>query len=254
MVSLALAPQTPLRVIPDVHGQRVALELLVTEALAQGRFVLQLGDIVDRGPDSVGALEIMLDLMDGGAGLMLLGNHEWKMLRALAGQPVRLNPDAARTLREISAVPGLADRFLRARDRMPFYARHGARLFVHGAWDPAMTEGAPLSERDHDRLLSRALYGQTTGRMDAKGRPERVWDWVDALPAGLEVVVGHDWRGPSVVLERNGRGGGRVRLLDLGAGKGGPLAHMDIEPDGRALFSHPVARWEGAVYQLAEAD
>ncbi len=77
---------------------------------------------------------------------------------------------------------------------------------------------------------------------------------MDALPSGLEVVVGHDWRGPSVVLERRGRGGGVVRLLDLGAGKGGPLAHMDIEPDGRARYSHPLARWEGALFRLAEAE
>jgi protein phosphatase len=240
-------------VIPDVHGQRAAFERLVEEALAQGRFIVQLGDIVDRGPDSAGALQIMLDLVESGHGLMLLGNHEWKLLRALAGAQVRLNPDAERSMREIASVKGLSARFLAARNRMPVYARHGARLFVHGAWDPAMTSDAPLSERDHERLLSRALFGQTTGRLDPKGRPARIWDWVDALPQGLEVVVGHDWRGPSVVLERPGRGGGKARLLDLGSGKGGPLAHMDIEPDGRAKFSHPVARWEGAVFQLEEA-
>ncbi len=216
--------------------------------------MLQLGDILDRGPDSAGALSIMLDLMEAGAGLMLLGNHEWKILRALSGRPVKMNPTGQRTLREIAAVPGLELRFLAASHAMPLYVRHGPRLFVHGAWDPAMTDERPLGERDHDRLLARALYGQATGRLDAKGRPERGWDWVDALPSGLEVVVGHDWRGPSVVLERRGRGGGVVRLLDLGAGKGGPLAHMDIEPDGRARYSHPLARWEGALFRLAEAE
>jgi protein phosphatase len=253
MASLALAPQTPIRVIPDVHGELDAFARLVGEARREGRFVLQLGDLVDRGPNSAGALELMLDLIDEGAGLMLLGNHEWKILRALAGRPVKMNADAERTLLEIAEVRGLAARFLAAKDRMALYARHGARLFVHAAWDPAMTEEAPLEPRDHDRLLARALYGQTTGRLDPKGRPERVWDWVDLLPDGLEVVVGHDWRGPGVVLGRAGARGGRAVLLDLGAGKGGPLAHMDIEPDGRARFSHPVARWEGPVYEVAEA-
>jgi protein phosphatase len=253
MVSLALAPQTPIRVIPDVHGELDAFSALVSEARLQGRFILQLGDLVDRGPNSAGALELMLDLIDEGAGLMLMGNHEWKILRALAGRPVRMNADAERTLLEIAEVPGLAGRFLAMKDRLALYARHGARLFVHAAWDPVMTEDAPIDPRDFDRLLARALYGQTTGRLDPKGRPERVWDWVDELPDGLEVVVGHDWRGPGVVLGREGARGGRALLLDLGAGKGGPLAYMDVEPDGEACFSHQVARWNGPVYEVAAA-
>jgi protein phosphatase len=252
MASLALSHATPLRVIPDVHGEIDAFSRLVEGARREGRFVLQLGDIVDRGPDSAGALSLMLDLIEAGEGLMLVGNHEWKILRALSGRPVKLNADAERTMDEIDRTPGLADRLLRISPRLPLYLHHGPRLFVHGAWDPAMTDHAPIDPRDHDRLLARALYGQTTGRLDPKGRPERVWDWVDSIPHGLEVVVGHDWRGPSVVLERRGEQGGKVRLLDLGAGKGGPLAHMDIDADGRVRTSHPVARWEGAVYLVAE--
>ena len=253
MVSLRLPSRTPLRVIPDVHGELAAFEALVSAARAEGRFVLQLGDIVDRGPDSAGCLALMLDLMDADVGLMLLGNHDWKIIRALQGRPVRLNADAERTLDELAAAPGLADRLLAMKDRIPLYARHGDRLFVHGAWAPAMTSDAPMEHEDYKLARSRALFGQTTGRRDPKGRPERIWDWVDELPPRLEVVVGHDWRAPSVVLDRIGVKGGRVKLLDLGAGKGGPLAHMDIDPDGAARFSHPVAHWRGAVYGLAEA-
>jgi protein phosphatase len=253
MVCLRLPSDAPIRVIPDVHGERAALERLVREARAEGRFIIQLGDVVDRGPDSAGALELMLDLIDAGDAIMLMGNHELKIIRALTGHAVRLGEDGERTLREINAVPGLAARFLAASDRMPFSVRHGMRLFVHGAWDPAMTSDEPMTPETYRRAHVRALFGQTTGRRDPKGRPERIWDWVDELPAGLEVIVGHDWRAPCVVLERLGRGGGRVRLLDLGAGKGGALAHMDIEADGSAHFSHPLARWEGAVYDLAEA-
>jgi len=83
MTSLVLPPHTSLRVIPDVHGEAEAFARCVNEARAEGRFILQLGDMVDRGPDSVGALTLMLDLMDAGAGLMLMGNHDWKIVRAL---------------------------------------------------------------------------------------------------------------------------------------------------------------------------
>jgi len=252
MTSLVLPPHTSLRVIPDVHGEAEAFARCVNEARAEGRFILQLGDMVDRGPDSVGALTLMLDLMDAGAGLMLMGNHDWKIVRALQGRPVKLGPDPERTLREIAAEPGLSERLLSAAERMPFHIRHADRLFVHGAWHPAMTSHAPLDKSAHDHVLSRALYGQTTGKRDPKGRPERVWDWVDELPAGLEVVVGHDWRGPCVVLRRTGAGGGSTVLMDLGCGKGGPLAWMDIDAQGAARFSHPVASWTGATFALSE--
>ncbi|MGD2133215.1 MAG: metallophosphoesterase [Maricaulaceae bacterium] len=253
MASLAIRSDTPIRAIPDVHGELAAFEVLVTEARAEDRFIVQLGDIVDRGPDSAGALSLMFDLMDAGHGLMLMGNHEWKLFRALQGRAVSLGAQAERTLAELAATPGLERRFVDAMEQAPLYVRHGRRLFVHGAWDPAMTDPAPLSDHDHKRLQARALYGQTTGRLDPKGRPERIWDWVDKLPAGLEVVVGHDWRAPSVVLARRGQGGGRAVLLDLGAGKGGPLAYMDIEPDGAARFSHPLADWTGPVYEVASS-
>ena len=46
---------TAIRVVGDVHGDATAFAY----AAATDRFVLQLGDLVDNGPDSAGALRIM---------------------------------------------------------------------------------------------------------------------------------------------------------------------------------------------------
>ena len=80
--------------------------------------------------------------------------------------------------------------------------------------------------------MSRALFGETTGRMQADGYPERVLRWVDRIPAGLTVYCGHDQRStdgrPYV---RHGAGGGTAIFLDTGAGKGGHLSWIDLPLD-----------------------
>lgn len=250
MASLALDPTTPLRVIPDVHGNLEAFATLVDEARGAGRFIVQIGDLVDRGPDSAGALALMLDLIEAGEGVATLGNHDWKIVRHLQGRPVTLKPEQEETLAQMARHPGLAARFLALAERMTLYWRWRDWLFAHAGHDPAMTEDEALCVQAFKRLQARALYGETTGRRDPKGRPERVYDWVDRAPAGLNVIIGHDWRGPGVVLRRVGAGGAVAHLLDLGCGKGGPLAHADLDPDGTARFSHPVADWVGATYEF----
>jgi hypothetical protein len=78
-------------------------------------------------------------------------------------------------------------------------------------------------------LLSRALFGEMTGRMQPDGYPERVLRWVDRIPPGLTVYCGHDQRStdgrPYV---RHGASGGTAIFLDTGAGKGGHLSWIDL--------------------------
>ncbi len=247
----AIPHDARLRVIPDVHGEAEALAERLTAARRGGRFVVQLGDLVDRGPDSARALALMLDVVDAGDGVMIRANHEWKIVRALRGHDVELKPMHVRTLAEFDARPGLAERLLAAWDAAPAFALWRDWLFVHGAWHPAMTD--PDGDAGTNAVFARALYGQTTGRCDPKGRPERIWNWVDDLPAGRKVIVGHDRRADGVVLRRDGALGGAAYLLDLGCGKGGPLAVADLDPDGGVVFSHPTASWVGATYEYADA-
>src|SRR5437764_10406581 len=87
----------PIRVVGDVHGDAAAFAC----AAATDRFVVQLGDLTDGGLDSAEALRIMFRLIDEGRGLFLLGNHDLKLARALAGQPVQAPPELAGTLRQL---------------------------------------------------------------------------------------------------------------------------------------------------------
>lgn len=72
--------------IGDIHGCDVALEVLLKElALQPHDTLVLLGDIVDRGPNTRRAVELLLDASTRCQMLLVLGNHEEMMLDALAG-------------------------------------------------------------------------------------------------------------------------------------------------------------------------
>lgn len=90
-----MAPPAPLRIIAlgDLHGSLDAFRAILTragildgDAWRGGRVILvQLGDVIDRGPDSVATYEFLADLqVRAGKGkgrvVRLLGNHEVSLL------------------------------------------------------------------------------------------------------------------------------------------------------------------------------
>lgn len=216
----------PIRVVGDVHGDSRGF----AAAIATDRFVVQLGDLIDDGPDSPGVLELMLGLMQQGRGLFLLGNHERKLARLLRGEAVRPGPKLEATLATLS--DDLAARALAAIASAPVWLRRGDCVFVHAAFHRAMMSDDPQPDGlgPAGPVLSRAIFGQVTGRTRADGYPERVLHWVDQIPPGITVYCGHDQRSqdgrPLVV--RNPRGGAAV-FLDTGAGKGGHLSWIDLD-------------------------
>ena len=216
---------TPLRVVGDVHGDVHAFR----HAVETDRFVIQLGDLADHGPDSVGALRLALQLLDERRGLFLLGNHDRKLGRALLGRKMRPDPALEATLAQLDD-PRLRERVLAEITRAPAWARRGRTFFVHGGFHPAMLGRPPPAGLERvDHILSRALFGEVTGETQPDGYPVRLVSWVDRIPSGLTVYCGHDRRStdgrPMVVP---GRRGGRAVFVDTGAGKGGHLSWIDL--------------------------
>ncbi|HEX4366540.1 MAG TPA: metallophosphoesterase [Rhodopila sp.] len=214
-----------IRVVGDVHGDATGFAY----AIATDRFIVQLGDLVDHGPDSAGTLRMMFDLVDAERGLFILGNHDLKLARALSGDQVRIEPVVQASIDQLD--DNLRARVPRLVAAAPAWVRHGPALFVHGGFHTAMLEQASPDhglERPHGPL-ARALYGEPTGRMQPDGYPERSLRWVDRIPDGLIVYCGHDRRSndgrPYI---RHGTLGGTAVFLDTGAGKGGHLSWIDL--------------------------
>lgn len=231
-----IAAGRPLRVVGDVHGDLRAFH----HAAATDRFLVQLGDLVDYGPDSAGVLRLMLRLLDEGRGLFLLGNHDFRLARAISGRIPHLAPETAATLASLD--PALATRAAAAIARAPAWLRVGGAFFVHGGFHDAMLMAppppAPFTGRRVSGPLARALYGEPTGRTQPDGFPERSLRWVDRIPAGLTVYCGHDQRSrDGRPYRRIGASGGQAVFLDTGAGKGGHLSWIDLSPTGMELSS-----------------
>jgi hypothetical protein len=224
-----------LRVVGDVHGDAVAFAYAIRGAEAAELFVLQLGDLTDYGPDSPEALRLAFALLDTGRGRFLLGNHDHKLRRALTGARVRMAEGLGRTLAQLGEAPdgdALARRAVEEIARAPAWLALGAWGFVHGGWHPAMQHRAPDPEagaNKPDPLLSRALFGQVSGRMQADGFPERLHGWVDRIAPGLTVFCGHERRSTDGrPYRQRGAAGGEAVFMDTGAGKGGHLSWVDL--------------------------
>jgi protein phosphatase len=225
-----------LRVVGDLHGDAEGFAASIAGAESEDLFVLQLGDLTDHGPDSVAVLRMMFSLLDARRGCFLLGNHDHKLRRALAGASVRMEADGlARTLQQIEAAPDGAALSARAMEeiaRAPAWLVSGNRGFVHGAWHEAMRHALPPPDagtRRPNGPVSRALFGEVTGRLRADGSPERIYRWVDRLPPDFQVYCGHDNRSTDGrPVTQQGQWGGSAVFLDTGAGKGGHLSWMDL--------------------------
>lgn len=104
--SLSISPQRTI-IIGDVHGCLVELqELLDRCALRPGDQLIFIGDLIQKGPDSVGVLQRVLRLRQTYSVRLLIGNHEEKFLRYLDNRAH--HPDALAQMTEKEDFEALA--------------------------------------------------------------------------------------------------------------------------------------------------
>jgi len=156
---LASRIQGPVAVIGDVHGQVDKLQAVLEQLAARPdfaqRWLVFIGDFVDRGSDPKGCLDIFLDLLrqhPRTTGVM--GNHEFAMAGALGWIPAPESAewgkrwidhyDSDTTFTSYDAAEGdLADlgKKVPATHRqvltdLPWVVEHPQYLFVHAGLDP----------------------------------------------------------------------------------------------------------------------
>ena len=198
----------PFDIIGDVHGCRLELvELLEKlgyevqnshEVLSKpafgyritpppGRRVIFVGDLVDRGPDSPGALKIAMSMVYSGAALCVPGNHDAKLLKWLRGKQVKLNYGLDRTVEQLRGESGDFKEHLKEflSGLISHYVLDGGKLVVAHAGLPENMHG-----RASGAVRSFCLYGDNTGEKDEFGLPVRR-NWTLDYRGQAKVVFGH---------------------------------------------------------------
>ncbi len=234
-----LAGRDGLRVIGDVHGAIEPFRAAVQGGRDKNLAILSLGDIIDRGPDAPACMRLLLDLLEHGDGEIVPGNHDDKFRRFLAGAKVEIGTSGlGRTIAQLAADAegeALGRRFADAIAARPLWRAWGKMAFVHGAFDPVMPAvnptPTPADRGVATKLVSKALYGETDGTKTKSGHPHRTYRWVDRVPAGMTVFVGHDVVSTTEIVRRQGALGGIVVHLDTGVDRGGMLSFVDLSRD-----------------------
>lgn len=234
----------------DLHGQLRAFDRLLHAAgLTDGAdrwtappatALVVAGDVVDRGPDSVGLVRRLVSLRAqadraGGSVALLWGNHEAQVLGGLGGDPqifralmafgggatllsAGLRPDEweGRPPAAIAArVDELTPDLLATLWTFAPYARWGDVLFVHGG--PVPFQELDAFERSADRLWIRDAFFASPDPF-----PEAA-AWAPYRRAGINrVVFGH-----TPVDRPTFSHAGRALNLDTWRGEQVTLAHLE---------------------------
>ena len=179
--------------IGDIHGSLQKLRDLIArcERHADGRpatFVF-LGDYIDRGPDSCGVVEALMDRQSQQPEcvIALKGNHEAVAIEIIDGKTEAefwLREGGAATLRSygVGSARELPDEHIAWLRSLPLCHDDGRRFFVHAGIDPEKPLDAQsdhdliwirepfLSDaRDYGRLIVHGHTPQTTGVPDFRG-------------------------------------------------------------------------------------
>jgi protein phosphatase len=233
----------PFDIIGDVHGCADELETLladlgyavtwsgkdVTVTAPEGRRAIFVGDLVDRGPRSPDVLRIARHMVEAGTGFAVVGNHDDKLKRHLAGKNVKVSHGLAETIEQIAAEPPEFAGSMRdwLDGLISHYVLDGGKLVVAHAGLKEEMQG-----RASGAVRSFCMYGETTGEIDDFGLPVR-FDWASDYKGRAKVVHGH-----TPVVEANWVNG--TLCIDTGCVFGGKLTALRYpEMD---LVSVPAAR------------
>jgi hypothetical protein len=191
----------PYDIIGDIHGCYEELLMLLQKLGYRkqfdyyhhpaGRKAVFIGDLTDRGPQSLKSFRLVKNMVDSGNALYVPGNHCRKLNRYLEGRKIKISHGLERTVEEIKALPEderaeFKESFQQLyRDAPPYLILDQGRLVVaHGGIKEDMIGKVT------ERVKSFCFFGDTTGEITGDGLPVRR-DWAREYRGAALVVYGH---------------------------------------------------------------
>jgi protein phosphatase len=199
----------PFDIIGDVHGCRDELiELLgrlgygvtfvevdgrkwAETTRPKGRTAVFVGDLVDRGPASPDVLRIVMAMVEAGQAQCVIGNHDDKFRRWLAGNHVALSHGLERSVAQMAAEPvataeGFKTEVAAFIDGLPLYLwlDAGQLIVAHAGIERDMIG------RNSGSVRRFCIYGDTDGGRDENGLAMR-YNWAARYRGAARIVYGH---------------------------------------------------------------
>ncbi len=224
----------PFDIIGDVHGCFDELVELLTQlgysvekqsnvpgSLAysvkppEGRKVVFLGDLVDRGRKIPEVLRLVMSMVKAGTALCVPGNHDIKLMRKLRGKDVQITHGLADSLQQLDKEsPEFRAQVSDFLDELvSHYVLDEGKLVVAHAGMKEEMQG-----RGSGKVRDFALYGETTGETDEFGLPVR-YNWAAEYRGRAMVVYGHtpvpqpDWLNRTINIDTGCVFGGNLTAL-----------------------------------------
>lgn len=213
-------------IIGDIHGCFTELKELTNKlgyswesglpVHPHNRVLGFVGDLTDRGPDSVRVIETVYGLWEKKLAYYSPGNHCNKLYRMLIGNKVKINNGLETTVDELNALDNrhykrVKKQFITLYEQSPLYQilDDSNLIIAH----------AGIREKDIGKYTSKVktfvLYGDITGAADIDGFPIRR-DWAKHYHGEPWIVYGH-------TPTRDVRIVNRTANIDTGAVFGGSL-------------------------------
>jgi len=219
----------PFDIIGDVHGCADELKELFAKlgylhgangdiSHPEGRRIIFLGDLADRGPKNVEVFKLAMRVVHLGNGFYIPGNHCNKLMRYLQGRRVAQSNGLNLTVSEVEATearePGFKIALHDFIANAPTYLwlDGGALVVAHGGIKAGMIG------RDDRAVQTMCLYGDITGKTNPDGTPVRL-DWAEHYRGSAAVVYGHTpksaalWRNNTINIDQGCVFGGALTAL-----------------------------------------
>ena len=181
----------------------------------QGRKLVFVGDLVDRGPKIPQVLRLVMNAVASGAALCVPGNHDVKLMRKLRGRDVQIAHGLGESLAQLANEP----EDFRKRvaefidDLVSHYVLDDGKLVVAHAGMKESMQG-----RGSGAVREFALFGETTGETDEFGLPVR-YNWAAEYRGAAAVVYGHtpvpepEWFNRTINIDTGCVFGGKLTAL-----------------------------------------
>lgn len=200
-------------IIGDIHGCIDELKQLLSEMHFNPSedHLISVGDLMDRGPDSKAVLEFCMNLPHFHS---TLGNHEEKLLRHLAGSPVKIEHGLQKTLDQFKdeSGHGFSPKHIDFLKSFKSILKTPAGYVTHAGFNPKY----PVDRQEKRDTLYMRYHGGKDYFDDQNGKY-----WTESWPSDAPTVFfGHE-ANPKGILKPN------TISLDGGCYGGGHLKAWD---------------------------